>query len=125
MPNEVAIRPWIGTYEKIGADIEAPGWGQRYSTPYIRPVNPPNPDYYHGPSYPAMDVRGRHPFRTQPRELGPYVVAGSVSQPTGLQRTSLVASNPYYAHGLSGSYSGFGLEPSSLLYALGALLAIR
>lgn len=124
MSKDFAERPWIGTYEKIGADIEASGWGQRYSSPYIRPTNPPNPDYYHGPSYPAHDVRGRHAYRTQPRELGPYVLDGFAARPVGLQQASLVASNPAHAHGL-GRYGGFGLEPSSLLYALGALLAIR
>lgn len=123
MPNEVAIRPWIGTYEKIGADVNVPGWGQRYSTPYIRPVNPPNPDYYHAPTVEQMDLRGRHPYRTQPRELpvGGVLPPGA-PRPIGLQQATLVSSSPYYAHGLGG---GFGLDPSSVLFALGSLLAIK
>jgi hypothetical protein len=127
MPKDFAERPWIGSYERIGPDIEASGWGQRYSSPYILPANPP--DYYHGTEFPMHDVRGRHAYRTQPRELGPYVI----DDPVGMRpprRPSLVESNPYYAHDLGGyaapaGASGFGLEPSSLLYALGALLAIR
>jgi len=114
--ERIAERPWIGSYERVGPDIEAPGWRQRYSSPYIRSENPA--DYY--PSYPLHDLRGRHPLRTQPRELSLYVAADPTGPRDALSPT-LVQSAPDYAHGVS----GFGLEPSSLLYALGALLAIR
>lgn len=68
------IGPFIAPHTVVGPKIDAPGWTQSYSSPYVQPHYPP--DWYTGPNQVDM-TRGRHQFRTQPRPLGP---AGLISR---------------------------------------------
>lgn len=128
------VGPFISNrYRTIGPDIEAEGWGQKYSSPY---VISPNPDFYHGPWMPNF-VRGRHKFRTQPRVLGRAGrMPGSFNKPERWSNekrytSSVVESAPFYAHGVSGCNCELGavaaeatkasVSKSSYLTALGYL----
>jgi len=135
MNNKAAIRPWIGTHKKLGPDIIASGWDQRYSTPYVLPVNPPNSDYYHGPTYPMMDMRGRHPFRTQPRGGGLYdsLPSDPARYMNRDRASSLVTNDPYYSHGMgaagldigTGTWQSLLAAAGHIAFAAAALLALK
>ena len=65
--NKQWIGPHFGQRVLIGPEIDVPGWGQRYSSPYILPLT--KPTEWNGPDRPDF-TRGRHPFRTVPRGPG-------------------------------------------------------
>lgn len=109
------IGPFISNrYKTIGPDINVEGWGQKYSSPYI--VSP-NPDFYHGPWMPNF-VQGRHKFRNQPRILGQAgKMPGNFNKPKSWSNenrytSSLVNSDPFYAHGIGNCDCRLGVDSS-------------
>jgi hypothetical protein len=81
------IGPIFGQRVVIGPDIEAPGWGQRYSSPYQLPVT--RPTWWNGPDRPDF-TRGRHPFRTVPRGPGYPSPSINPNDPTYVAMLGLV-----------------------------------
>jgi len=88
----------------LAPDINFPGWGERQASPFIQ-VDMPS-DAMIAPEGPS-EIRGRHKYRTAPRELGPggYVPGEGLDMPSWdyrMQRRPSLTSAPSYAHGLGG-----------------------
>lgn len=54
------IGPQVGRYKSLGPDIDAEGWRQKYSSPFILPENPPT--WYRGP-WRQNFIRGERRFQ--------------------------------------------------------------